>query len=86
MRAFQKFRGVNPIKEGVIWQESNTAWPFECSQCHRDFPNGGLRYLASSLTNHSHNATSILCPECKSGGDPLRQKAPKYAERRTVFD
>lgn len=85
MRAFQGFRG-NPIKENVIWQEQDSRWPFQCSQCHRDFPQGGKRFLASSLIRQSHNAAAVLCPDCKAGKDPLRQKVPKYAERRTSLD
>lgn len=86
MRAFQKFR-TNPQKvPNILWQESDTLWPYECTQCHRTFEKGGLRYLGSSLMSQSYNAKVILCPECHSGGNPNRQRTPKYAERRTSFD
>ena len=92
LRFFQGFRG-SAIQENVIWQQSTSIWPYQCSQCgrkfpdeHGQFPENGLRYLASSLTRQSHNAAAVLCPDCKTGRDPLREKRPVYAERRTGLD
>lgn len=86
MRAFGAFRGLSAIRENIIWQESNTAWPYQCSQCFRTFEHGGLRYLGSSMVNRSHNSVATLCPDCKSGRNPNAKPVPKMADRRTSLD
>lgn len=86
MRAFQKFRDINTKSPNYIWTEHDTLFPYECTQCHRIFEKGGLRYLGSSMAMQSYNAKIILCPDCHGGINPNRQKMPKYAERRTSLD
>jgi hypothetical protein len=85
VRAFQGFRG-NAIQAGLIWQEADSLFPFKCNQCFRDFPNGGKRFVASSLNKMSHNSAGCRCEDCNNGIDPNRKKAPKYADRRTELD
>ncbi|KIL42056.1 hypothetical protein SD70_02400 [Gordoniibacillus kamchatkensis] len=82
------FEGFRPpaASAKVIWQEHESLFPFKCGQCKREFPQGGKRYLASSLSNHSHHAAAVRCDDCHNGIDPNRRKAPVLAERRTELD
>jgi hypothetical protein len=83
--AFQGFKG-NPMQAGLIWQEVDNLFPYTCGYCRKDFPNGGKRFIASSLNRMDHSSAGCRCEDCNNGIDPNRKKAPKYAERRTELD
>jgi hypothetical protein len=86
-KAFSSFRGMdNSTASNVIWQQSDSLFPFRCDICKRTFEQGGLRFLASSLMVHSHRATACHCPDCHAGINPFKTKAPVLAERRTSLD
>lgn len=84
-RFFENFK-PSAIRENVIWQEHESIFPYQCSQCRRTFEKGGKRYLGSSLTRQGHNSAVTLCPDCKEGKDVFKRKQPKLAERRKSLD
>jgi hypothetical protein len=84
-RFFEGFRG-NPSFSNLLWQESDSLFPFTCGKCRRDFLNGGKRWVASSLNKKSHYAAACECDDCHNGIDVNRKKSPKMAERRTELD
>lgn len=87
MRAFQSFRGLTRASN-LIWQESDSPFPYQCSQCQRVFEKGGKRWLGSTMQIHrmSHHAAAVLCVECKQGIDPHRRPAPILGVRKTELD
>ena len=87
MQAFSSFRGAAKT-ERVIWQPSDSIFPFECQQCHRVFEKGGKRWLGSSIAmqRQTHFRALVLCEDCHAGRDPHRKPAPVLAKRRTELD
>lgn len=84
-RFFEGFRSTTATSM-LIWQEHDSLIPFKCNQCRREFPEGGKRYLASSIKKHSHHSVLTRCEDCHNGIDPRRRKVPVLAERRTELD
>jgi len=83
MRAFQGFRGARSV-QSPVWTSGDSLFPFTCAWCHREFLQGGLRWMENKLGAVGHQGrVTCICDDCKQGHGPLRQKVPKLAERRT---
>lgn len=87
MRAFEQFRGQQANTPHLIWQASDTVFPYECDVCRRVFAKGGRRWLGSrvSVMHQSHYKSRVVCEDCHAGIDPHRQPAPRLSERRTTL-